>query len=160
FVIDSARAEMLRQQWLRADRGVVLDFIDVPDRRLVRAAAELVSEEAADPSTHVTVILPRRSFSPLLGRFLPDRTADKIAGAVSRIPRSAATIIRFDVSSRVEVLQEKQAAAAKTRLAAPQAADSHPDGQDGKRGTGKQDAGPQDAGRPGTSQARPAKPRP
>ena len=98
FVIDSTRAEMLREQWLRADRGVVLDFIDVPDRRLVRAAAELVSEEAADPGTHVTVILPRRSFSPLLGRLLHDRTADKIAGAVSRIPRSAATIIPFDVS--------------------------------------------------------------
>ena len=112
FVIDSTRAEMLREQWLRADRGVVLDFIDVPDRRLVQAAAELVSEEAADPGTHVTVILPRRSFSPLLGRFLHDRTADKIAGAVSRIPRSAATIIPFDVSSRVEVLQERQAAAA------------------------------------------------
>src|SRR5215831_16422218 len=108
FVIDSTRAEMLRQQWLRADRGVVLDFIDVPDRRLVRAAAELVSEEAADPSTHVTVILPRRSFSPLLGRFLHDRTADKIAGAVSRIPRSAAMIIPFDVTARLEVLHEHQ----------------------------------------------------
>ncbi len=33
----------------RADRGVVLDFIDCPDRRLARAAAELVSAEAALP---------------------------------------------------------------------------------------------------------------
>jgi amino acid transporter len=112
FVIDGARAEMLRQQWIRADRGVVLDFIDVPDRRLVRAAANLVSDEVAVPGTHVTVILPRRSFSPLLGRFLHDRTADKIAGAVSRIPRSAATIIPYDVQSRVELLQERQAAKA------------------------------------------------
>jgi amino acid transporter len=166
FVIDSTRAEMLHQQWLRADRGVVLDFIDVPDRRLVRAAAELVSAEAADPGTHVTVILPRRSFSPLLGRFLHDRTADKIAGAVSRIPRSAATIIPFDVSSRVEVLQKRQAAAAaKTGPPAPQAAGLHPDGQDGQDGQGgKQDAGTHDAGHPGdgqpdTGQARPAKPR-
>ena len=174
FVIDSTRAEMLREQWLRADRGVVLDFIDVPDRRLVRAAAELVSEEAADPGTHVTVILPRRSFSPLLGRFLHDRTADKIAGAVSRIPRSAATIIPFDVSSRVEVLQERQAAAAaKTGLAGPQDAGQGPDGKDGKQGTGTQEAGSQAAGqqgagledagqrgngRPGTGQARPGQP--
>jgi amino acid transporter len=112
FVIDGFRAEQLRQQWISADRGVVLDFIDVPDRRLVRAAADLVSEEVAVPGTHVTVILPRRSYSPLLGRFLHDRTADKIAGAVSRIPRSAATIIPFDVSSRVEMLQQRQAAAA------------------------------------------------
>ncbi|HLX49267.1 MAG TPA: amino acid permease [Streptosporangiaceae bacterium] len=109
FVIDSTRAEMLREQWTRADRGVVLEFVDVPDRRLVKAVADLVSAEVANPGTHVTVILPRRSYSPLLGRLLHDRTADKIASAVSRIPRSAATIIPFDVTSRVELLQSRQA---------------------------------------------------
>jgi amino acid transporter len=108
FVIDSARADVLREQWTRAGRGVALDFVDVPDRRLVKAAADLVSREVATPGTHVTVILPRRSYSPMLGRLLHDRTADKIAGAVSRIPRSAATIIPFDVQSRLEVLQERQ----------------------------------------------------
>jgi amino acid transporter len=159
FVIDSARAETLRQQWLRADRGVVLDFIDVPDRRLVRAAAELVSEEVADPGTHVTVILPRRSFSPLLGRLLHDRTADKIAGAVSRIPRSAATIIPFDVSSRVEVLQQRQAAAAaKTGPPVPQGAGPHPDGQDGQQDAGKP-GGPRDDGHPGEGQPGDGQPR-
>ena len=34
FVIDSVRAELLREKWTRADRGVALDFIDCPDRRL------------------------------------------------------------------------------------------------------------------------------
>jgi hypothetical protein len=58
----------------------------------------------------VTVVLPRRSYSALLGRLLHDRTADKIAAVVSRIPRSAATIIPYDVESRVQVLQERQAA--------------------------------------------------
>jgi hypothetical protein len=38
-----------------------------------------------------------------------DRTADKIAGMVSRVPRSAAVIIPFDVIARVEVLHEPQA---------------------------------------------------
>jgi amino acid transporter len=61
FVIDSVRADKLREKWTRADRGVTLDFIDVADRRLVRAAAELVEREIADPGTHVTVVLPRRS---------------------------------------------------------------------------------------------------
>jgi amino acid transporter len=112
FVIDSVRADKLREKWTRADRGVTLDFIDVGDRRLTRAAAELVEREAADPGTHVTVVLPRRSYSALLGRLLHDRTADKIAAVVSRIPRSAATIIPYDVESRVRVLQERQAAKA------------------------------------------------
>jgi amino acid transporter len=113
FVIDTEQAERLRQAWL-PDRNVALEFIDTPDRRLTRAAAELVSQETATPGTQVTVILPRRSFSPLLGRLLHDRTADKIAGVVSRVPNAAATIIPFDVQNRLRVLQERQAARAGT----------------------------------------------
>ena len=125
FVIDSAQADQLRQEWTRARVDVVLDFIDVADRRLTRAAAELVSAEAGQPGTQVTVVLPRRSYSPLLGRLLHDRTADKIAAVVSRIPNAAATIIPFDVRSRLEVLHARQvaqaekAAAGKAAVAAP-----------------------------------------
>jgi len=90
---------------------VALDFIDCPDRRLIKAATDLAEREIEDPGTHVTVILPRRSYSQLLGRLLHDRTADKIAAAVSRVPRSAATIVPYDVPSRVAVLQARQAAA-------------------------------------------------
>jgi hypothetical protein len=108
FVIDSARADKLQEQWTRAGRGVPLDFIDVPDRRITAAAAELVEREASDPATHVTVVLPRRTYSNLLGRLLHDRTADKIAAVVSRIPQSAATIVPYDVQGRVRELQARQ----------------------------------------------------
>jgi amino acid transporter len=108
FVIDTARADKLRDKWTKAGRGLPLDFIDVPDRRILVAAAELVERETADPATHVTVVLPRRTYSPLLGRLLHDRTADKIAAVVSRIPRSAATIVPYDVESRVQVLNARQ----------------------------------------------------
>jgi len=127
FVIDNVQAEKLREKWTRADRGVPLDFIDVADRRLTRAAAELVEQETADPDTHVTVVLPRRSYSALLGRLLHDRTADKIAAVVSRIPRSAATIVPYDVESRVRVLQERQAAKIAASGAAEVAAKHSPD---------------------------------
>src|SRR5580698_538158 len=122
FVIDTAVADALREEWTRAGMDVVLDFIDCPDRRIARAAAELASAEAAQPGTQVTVVLPRRSYSPLIGRLLHDRTADKIAAVVSRIPHAAATIVPFDVQSRLEVLharqvaQAEQAAAGKTHL--------------------------------------------
>src|SRR5271165_602362 len=108
FVIDTEQAERLRAAWL-PDRSVSLEFVDCPDRRLTRAAAELVSREAEHPGTQVTAILPRRSFSPLLGRLLHDRTADKIAGVVSRVPNAAATIIPFDVQNRVHILHEREA---------------------------------------------------
>jgi len=109
FVIDNLQAEKLRAAWL-PDRSVSLEFVDCPDRRLTRAAADLVAHEAEVPGTQVTAILPRRSFSPLLGRLLHDRTADKIAGVVSRVPNAAATIIPFDVQNRLNVLEERQAA--------------------------------------------------
>ena len=128
FVIDTAEADALRQEWSRGDRGIVLDFIDCPDRRLARAAAELVSAEAAEPGTHVTAVLPRRSYSPLLGRLLHDRTADKIAAVVSRIPHCSATIVPFDVRNRLEVLRARS-------MNGKAAAPTSPDGQtaaDGK----------------------------
>ena len=108
FVIDSEQAERLRVAWL-PDKSVSLDFIDCPDRRLTRCAANLVAHEAKEPGTQVTAILPRRSFSPLVGRLLHDRTADKIAAVVSRVPNAAATIIPFDVQNRLHVLQQRQA---------------------------------------------------
>ncbi len=110
FVIDSTQAATLRRDWLRANTAVVLDFVDCPDRRLARAAAEMVSAEALLPGVGVTAILPRRGYSPLLGRLLHDRTADKIAGVVSRIPHSAATIVPFDVRTRVLSLYQRRAA--------------------------------------------------
>jgi hypothetical protein len=131
FVIDNVRADKLRDEWTRANRGVVLDFIDCPDRRLTHCAAELVGREVEDPSTHVTVILPRRSYSALLGRLLHDRTADKIAAVVSRIPRSAATIVPYDVQSRVRMVQERQAAKAAQAEGQPPA-----DGSGGRAAAG------------------------
>ena len=118
FVIDTQQADQLREDWSRTDRGVVLDFIDCPDRRVARCAAELASGEAGQPGTHVTVVLPRRSYTPLLGRLLHDRTADRIAGVVSRIPNVTATIVPFDVRSRIEVLHERQLAAQAEKAAA------------------------------------------
>jgi hypothetical protein len=64
-------------------------------------------------------VLPRRSYSALMGRLLHDRTADKIAAAVSRMPRSAATIVPYDVPSRVAVLQARHSAAKSGRLRPP-----------------------------------------
>jgi amino acid transporter len=124
FVIDTEQADELRDAWLRADRGIPLDLVDCPDRRIPRAAGELVAREAARPGTQVTVVLPRRSYAPVLGRLLHDQTADKIARVVSRIPRSAATIIPFDVQARLEVLHERQA----TRKAKVPAYDPNGDG--------------------------------
>jgi hypothetical protein len=109
FSVDSAQADKLRRQWLEAGIGIPLELADCPDRRLAHAAARLAAAEAATPDTHVTVVLPRRSYPVLASRLLHDHTADRIARVVSRVPSAAATIIPFDVRHKVEVLEARRA---------------------------------------------------
>ncbi len=111
FVVDNVKADKLREDWLRANTGIPLEFVDCPDRRLANCAAAMVSTEAQLPGVGVTAILPRRSYAPIVGRLLHDRTADKMAAAISRIPHAAATIVPFDVESRVESLAARGAMA-------------------------------------------------
>jgi hypothetical protein len=47
------------------------------------------------------VLLPRREYSQLLGRLLHDRTADRIARVVSRIPGASAQIVAYDIATRI-----------------------------------------------------------
>ncbi len=122
FVIDNVQADILRRDWVAANTGIPLDFVDCADRRLARCAAEMVSAEASLPGVGVTAILPRRGYSPLLGRLLHDRTADRIAAVVSRIPHAAATIVPFDVRNRLQTIQERRVAAAAEEGKAPEPA--------------------------------------
>jgi hypothetical protein len=130
FVIDNVQADKLRGDWLRANPGIPLDFVDCPDRRLATAAANLAGAEAALPGVGVTAILPRRSYAPIVGRLLHDRTADKMASAISRIPYAAATIVPFDVRSRVESLTSRRMAA-KDGTTAPPATAARPASDEG-----------------------------
>jgi hypothetical protein len=113
FVLDSTRADRLRQQWLQAGTGIPLELADCPDRQLGHAAARMVAELATMPGTQVTAVLPRRSYPPLTGRLLHDRTADRIAHRVSRVPGAVATIIPFDVEHRVRAIHSRPATSAR-----------------------------------------------
>ena len=102
FVLDSAHAERLQQRWQHFEHASELRTVECFDRNLSRAAQDLVlqvMEEHAD--TKVTVLLPRREYSQVLGRLLHDRTADKIAGVVSRIPGASAQIVAYDIATRI-----------------------------------------------------------
>ncbi|POX93066.1 amino acid permease [Mycobacterium kansasii] len=103
FMVDAAQAAQLRKRWDHFDLDTPLRVVDCPDRRINRAAQLLVAQARDEhPNTNVTVLLPRRTFAPVLGRLLHDRTADKIARAVSLIPDAAATIVPYDVQSRIK----------------------------------------------------------
>ena len=102
FVVDSDHSDQLQERWQHFEHDTQLRVIDCPDRNLGRVAQELVLQVKRDhPETKVTVLLPRRTYSAMLGRLLHDRTADKMARAVSRIPGATAIIVPYDVESRI-----------------------------------------------------------
>jgi amino acid transporter len=105
FVLDTRVSQELETQW--SQLGLTrfpLDIVECPDRRLERAAMELVAEAAEDGQTEVTVVLPRRGFESYWRRILHDRTADHIAALVSEIPNANATIIPFPLGKRRRAL--------------------------------------------------------
>lgn len=101
FSIDAAYSADLQEHWDSQDgTDLALEVIDCPDRRVDRAALALTRKLVREnPLAQVTVLLPRRAFGTLATRFLHDRTADRIARAVSRVPGAAATIVPFDASN-------------------------------------------------------------
>ncbi len=102
FVLDAAHAARLQERWERFDRDTPLRVVECPDHNLGRAAHELVVQALDEhPDTDVTVLLPRRTYVPLVGRLLHDRTADKMARVVSQIPGATALIVPYDIESRI-----------------------------------------------------------
>ena len=98
FDIDTKAARELESEWGRLGLArLPLDIIEVPDRRLGRAAIELVADATLDGDTECTVLLPRRSYARGWERFLHDRTADKIAAVLGQVPHVSATIVPFAV---------------------------------------------------------------
>jgi amino acid transporter len=104
FVIDDRRAELIKEKWnkSKALADVPLKLIDCPDRRIPQAVTEYARRVTQDESVDFTLILPRRSYSVILGKVLHDQTAEQIARPISRIPRVVATIIPFDVNALLD----------------------------------------------------------
>jgi amino acid transporter len=102
FDIDTKVAHEVETEWSRLGLArLPLDIIECPDRRLGRAAVEMVADATADGDTECTVLLPRRSYSGVWERFLHDRTADKIAAVLGQVPHVSATIVPFAVGGRL-----------------------------------------------------------
>ena len=100
FVIDDRRADLIKQAWANTPSldDVTLELIDCPDRRLANAALDYAIRTTQDGDHELTLLLPRRSYSRVLGKLLHDQTAEEIARPISQLPRVVATIVPFDVA--------------------------------------------------------------
>ena len=118
LVLDSQVSDELQYEWISHGLGdrVPLELVECPDRRLVRAVSQEALRAVIREQAEVTVLLPRRTYRRTSQRILHDRTADRIAGAVGRIPHVSATIVPFDTTLSPEVetwLQQRQDQAAR-----------------------------------------------
>ncbi|MGH9170736.1 MAG: APC family permease, partial [Acidimicrobiales bacterium] len=105
FVLDTRQSHELEEKWSRLGLArFPLDLLECQDRRLSRAAMQLVAEASDDGQTEVSVLLPRRVFEGYWRRVLHDRTADRIAAYVSQLPNANATIVPFPVGKRRRAL--------------------------------------------------------
>jgi hypothetical protein len=96
FALDPQRAAELAEAWTQAGMSrVALDLVNCPDRRLTRAAVELVARDLADGETEVSVLLPDRKYRGVWNRILHDQTANAIERDVSQLPHANVTTVPF-----------------------------------------------------------------
>jgi amino acid transporter len=133
FDIDFAEARELEEEWGRLGLArLPLDIIECPDRRLGRAAIELVADATLDGDTECTVLLPRRGYARVWQRFLHDRTADKIAAVLSQVPHVSATIIPYNLPGRFgERVRSYGESVQHSRLLSTASEESDDEGADG-----------------------------
>jgi hypothetical protein len=111
FVLDDQRAEMIRSKWANSPAlsAIPLKLIDCPDRRLQRTVARYAKRSTVESGAELTLVLPRRIYTRLLGRILHDQTAEHIAAGVGKIPNVVATIIPFDVATLIQSEESESA---------------------------------------------------
>ena len=80
IALDRTAAQQLADRWRRLGLSrVPLELVDCPDRRVDRAAVEVVAAEL-DGATEVSVLLPHRVYNRFWHRLLHDNTAERDRG--------------------------------------------------------------------------------
>jgi amino acid transporter len=107
FVLDDEHAAELAREWeARGLRRTPLELVDCQDRRLRRAAGQVVLDALADGDAVVSVLIPHRVYPRLSSLLVHDETAAKLAAVVAEIPNATPILIPHRVypGKRPEVL--------------------------------------------------------
>jgi amino acid transporter len=99
FDLDPVRTRDLTEAWSRLGlHRLSLDIVECPDRRINRAAAEVVARELLDGRTEVTVLIPRLDFSKSWHGLVHDRTANSLVETLSAMPHCNVTIVPYHLN--------------------------------------------------------------
>ncbi len=87
IAVDRHGAEQLADEWRRLGLSrVPLELVDCPDRRVARAALEVVAAETGNGQTEVSVLMPHRKYTRFWHRLLHDNTGDEISPRAQPAP--------------------------------------------------------------------------
>jgi hypothetical protein len=97
--VDNRRADEITRRWTELGLSrLPLEVVEVPDRRLARAALELASRSAADGQTEVSMLIPTRAYRRSWSVLLHGKNADRLVKALGQIPHVNATVVPFNVA--------------------------------------------------------------
>jgi amino acid transporter len=100
FDLDPWKTDQLTDAWQELGLSKFpLDIIECPDRRVPRAALEMVTELISDRRTELTVLIPRREYTKRWHRLLHDRSSNPIAAVLGGVPHCSVTIVPYHLGS-------------------------------------------------------------
>ena len=100
FDLDSWKTGLLVESWSSLGFSrFPLDIIECPDRRMSRAALDLVAQVIDDNDTEVTILIPRREYTKLWHRMLHDRSSNAIAASLANVAHCNVTIVPYHLGS-------------------------------------------------------------
>ncbi len=100
FDLDPWKTHILAETWRKLGfDGIPLDIVECPDRRVPRAAAELIIDVLQNGGTEVSVLIPRREHSQFWHRFLHDHSSKSIVAALADIPHCNVTIVPYHLGN-------------------------------------------------------------
>ncbi|HXY91823.1 MAG TPA: amino acid permease [Acidimicrobiia bacterium] len=134
FDLDPIKTEDLSNAWRELGLArLPLDIVECPDRRIPKAAAELVASALANGETEVSVLIPRRQYTHVWHRLLHDRTANAITEALAGLPHANVTIVPYHLGSHPRPTGHSRRHELAKRVLTPVGRT----GKNGKNGNGK-----------------------
>ena len=99
--IDPEMQDELMERWMDLRIPVELDLVECWDRDVARSVERYVVD-LMDPTTEITVVLPRRDFPRFTQRLLHDRTSRGIARALGRYEHVDIAVVPYHLGGSAE----------------------------------------------------------
>lgn len=104
FDLDAWKTDLLIEAWRELGLSrFPLDIVECPDRRVPRAALEMVHDLIKDGRTQVSVLIPRREYAKRWHRMLHDHSSSGLAAVLADVPNCNVTFVPYLIGSRPQV---------------------------------------------------------